>query len=205
MTGLNAPYAMFGMVTPIVLAFLASSIDDFALLACLYAARQASTREITAAKMLCATLALCMAMIFAAVCLALPLSISRLMGLLPLALGAKRLLDNRKSRSATSDGETAGAYPRMRGGGTMSRVSCLVAILFAASLDNIALYVPLCVQGGRAVVVPIVGIVLTLTLMLCGLAWLSGTIRIPLRNTRLRLEPAVPYLMMFIGIKALAT
>jgi cadmium resistance protein CadD (predicted permease) len=203
-SGLSAPDSIFGTVTCIVLAFAASSIDDFALLACMYADRSARVREITGAKLFCASLALCIAIAFGTGCRALPLSTSRLAGLVPFLLGVKRLIGNRKKRTDAGV-EASSAYAPMCTGGMMRRVFRYVAILFAASFDNIALYVPLFLHDGQAVIAPTISIILSLTGILCGLALLSSRIRIRLRGTRLRLEPAVPFLMMLIGIKAFAT
>jgi cadmium resistance protein CadD (predicted permease) len=193
-----------GTIASIVLAFLASSIDDYALLACLYASPRASVREITAAKMICAALALCMAVALATACLALPLPLSRFMGLVPLALGASRLIGNGNSRSA-ADEKTAEVSLRIRTGSAMRRVSYLVTVLFAASFDNIALYLPLFMRGGWSTVAIATGLVLALTVPLCGLALVSSSIQFRFRGAQLRLGPAVPYLMMFIGVKALAS
>ncbi|MFT4065590.1 cadmium resistance transporter [Paraburkholderia sp.] len=198
------PFTVLDTVTSAVLAFLASSIDDYALLICLYASPQARIGEITVARMLCTTLVLCMAAAFATASLALPPPVSRLAGLAPLAIGVKRLIGNRNSRSATDAG-TGDLNPRRQPVGAIRRVICLAVLFFGSSLDNLALYVPLFVHARLAEAATTFGFVFTLTLMLCGIALISGALPGRFHCVRLKLGTAVPYLMMFIGIKALAT
>ncbi|HEY0293971.1 MAG TPA: hypothetical protein VGC69_01410 [Bordetella sp.] len=190
-------------VISILLAFAASSIDDFILLVCLYADRRAGIGEITGAKMICVLLALGAAIACATTWLALPLSLSRAMGLAPLALGIKRLIDHRRPRAEAGAGPP-GAYAHMGTGTLAQRTMRYVLTLFAASLDNVVLYLPLFAQGHQTAIVSTIGIVLALTLSLCGIALLCSRIPIPFHAACLKLGAAVPYLMMYIGIKALA-
>ncbi|CAG4900004.1 cadmium resistance transporter [Paraburkholderia gardini] len=199
--------ALGGLAASILLAFVTSSLDDFVLLACLYADWQASSRRITAAKLVCALLSLVAGIALAIACLALPLTLSRIAGLVPLALGVKRLIDARTASSADTDTatrEAAPGYARTSPHGAAPGFARLLSILLAASLDNIALYIPLFTHGNRPAIVPAIAIVLPMTLLLCALAFMSSRLRVPLRMRRLRADAVVPYLMMFIGMKALA-
>ncbi|OLL31227.1 hypothetical protein BTH42_13610 [Burkholderia sp. SRS-W-2-2016] len=211
-----------GSAASILLAFVASSIDDFFLLACLYADRRVPIRGIGAAKLAGAALSLSAAGVLASACVALPLSLSRLAGLVPLALGVKRLIASRVA--VASHSAIRADSPELAAASTPDSASTcfpasargflrLLFIFIAASADNIALYIPLLTDGSRSAAVPAIvsafAVVLPMTLLLCALAWLSSRVRLPSRLPlpmhRLRVDAAVPYLMMLTGIKALVT
>lgn len=193
----------FSLAASLVLAFAASSIDDFVLLVCLYADRSASVREISGAKLLCALLTLGAAIVCAMACLALPVAVSRMVGLIPLALGVKRLIDRRSAQqdAARDRPDPLAGAQRWRGAG---RFAGYTAILGAASFDNVALYIPLFVQGQRAAWALGFGIILPLTALLCALALWVSRVRFTQPARWLKLDAAVPYLMMLVGIKSLA-
>jgi cadmium resistance protein CadD (predicted permease) len=191
------------MAASIVLAFVTSSIDDFVLLVCLYADRFAKTLEVTGAKLLCAALTLGAAIVCASACLALPVAVSRAVGIIPLALGVKRLIAQRGQPRETPV-ELPVELPHGHTWSSMRRFAGYTVILGAASFDNVALYIPLFVQGQRAGFIMGVGMILPMTALLCVLALLASRLRIAPRTFPVRLDAAVPYLMMFIGIKSLA-
>lgn len=188
----------------ILLAFAASSGDDFILLVCLYADRRASVHEITAAKMMGVLLALGAAIACAATFLTLPLTLSKTLGLIPLALGVKRLIDQHRPRTGTGAASSV-TYAHLREGGMARRIARYVATIFAASLDNVALYIPLFARENQAAIVSTAGTLLSLSLLLCAAALLSSRVPVPFHAAYAKLNAAVPYLMMYIGIKALAT
>ncbi|WP_146757915.1 cadmium resistance transporter [Paraburkholderia unamae] len=203
MTAWSVPAVTAGMTLSILLAFVTSSIDDFVLLVCLYAERRVPAREVTVAKLACAALSLGLALACARACLALPLPVSRAVGLVPLALGIKRLAERRSAPQgvrAEPEPERSGAHAER----AVRRFARCLFILLAASLDNIALYIPLFAQGSHGEAALAWAVVMPMTLLLCTAALVSSRLRVPLRARRLRLDAVVPYLMIYIGIKALA-
>lgn len=194
---------MVRIVASTILIFFTSSVDDFVLLACIFAGRRIKFRELVLSKMLCTLLALSMSFVIAAAARnALPLAMSRVVGVIALGMGIKRLGDGRRPRMG-SDAETFGVHwSRATVGGTR-RVLNSMPVLFAASVDNIALYIPQFSHSDKISTALTMGIVLLLTVLLCGAAFLCGSIRSPFRSASPKVGAAVPYLMIYIGVTEL--
>jgi cadmium resistance protein CadD (predicted permease) len=186
-------------------AFAASSIDDFVLRVALYGDRHADLREITCAKLFSTAIVLGATVAVAVACQVMPPSLSRAAGFVPLALGIKWLMERRVPRIEIAPLKTA-TSAHIHIGRPTQRVARHAVGFFAASLDNIALYIPLFARSSRIAIALAIGIIFVLNLLLCGITMLPGQmrIRIPCPVTRLRFDAVIPYLMLYIGIKALA-
>lgn len=122
-----------------VTAFAATNIDDAFLLLLFFGDRRYRARHVFAGQALGVGLLVLISLVLSLLALSLPARAVGLLGLLPIAIGVKQLLERRRARQGESAAEVA---PRV--GPTGWRQAAAVAgVTLANGGDNIGVYVPL--------------------------------------------------------------
>ena len=121
------------MLSASIATFAATNIDD-ALLLTFFFARRVSTRRIVAGQYIGFAAIVGASLICAWAALAVPHRWIRLLGLLPIAVGAKHLLKRTRSENTSLGNSDSSAFS-------------IAAITFSNGADNIGVYVPFFVKG----------------------------------------------------------
>ena len=129
---------VIGTVVLAMVVFASTNIDDILVLLMFYADPRMRGHEITIGQYVGVGALILLSLLAAAATLAIPESLIRYLGLVPIALGIRALLAWRSSR------EDAGAplLPDPSTGG-VSRAMTVTAITFANGGDNVGIYTPL--------------------------------------------------------------
>lgn len=126
-----------------VTAFAATNLDDAFVLLLFFGNRRYRARHVFIGQAAGVGLLVALSLIGALAALVLPARLIGLLGLLPIALGAKQLIERRRGRDDESAAEVA--PPRASG---WRQAAAVAGITLANGGDNVSVYVPL--FAGRA-------------------------------------------------------
>jgi len=182
-------------------AFIATDIDDMFVLMAFFATRRYSTPHIVFGQFLGIGALIAVSLIGSLIALVIPPSFIGLLGLLPIALGIKELLELRKG----NEDDIGDAKPRFQSKTAYLSFLSVAMVTIANGGDNIGIYTPLFATNNDASqLVMFTSIFLALTAVWCGLAYylvnhsiLAGRIQ---RIGRLIL----PFVLIGLGIFILA-
>ena len=122
-----------------VTAFAATNLDDALVLLLFFGDRRYRARHVFIGQAVGVGLLVALSLVVALATVALPARVVGLLGLLPIAIGGKQLLDRRRDRGATpADGD--GLPPRAAG---WRQAAAVAGVTLANGGDNIGVYVPL--------------------------------------------------------------
>lgn len=123
-----------------VTAFVATNLDDSLLLLFFFGDRRFRARHVFVGQALGIGLLVLISLAGALLALALPERLIGLLGILPVALGLKQLIEQRQSTIADKPGPEPAAQPHNPG---WRRAAAVAGITLANGGDNIGVYVPL--------------------------------------------------------------
>jgi cadmium resistance protein CadD (predicted permease) len=121
-----------------VTAFVATNLDDAFLLLLFFGDRRYRARHVFIGQALGVGLLVLLSLIGARAALALPARAVGLLGLLPIAIGVKQLLERRRARQA--EPEAVVAPPGAAG---WRRAAAVAGVTLANGGDNVGVYIPL--------------------------------------------------------------
>lgn len=122
-----------------VTAFAATNLDDALVLLLFFGDRRYRARHVFIGQAAGVGLLVALSLVVALAAVALPARAVGLLGLLPIAIGAKQLLDRRRGRHS----ETASAdVPPLRAAG-WRQAAAVAGVTLANGGDNVGVYVPL--------------------------------------------------------------
>ena len=178
------------VVSASITTFAATNIDD-AFLLTLFFARRISPRRIVAGQYLGFAAIVGISLIGVGGTLAIPHRWIHFLGLLPLALGIKRLFQARRTDSKEHCAST-------------ESVASIAVLTLSNGADNISVYVPFFVLG-RANLVLILTVYAVLVASWCFVGWWLGSHPIVLRLVDRWGHRAVPLVFVGMGIYVLSS
>lgn len=129
----------FGTISLAVILFATTNIDDILLLVMFYSNREMRDREIVLGQYLGVGALVIISLVAAVAALAIPESYIRFLGLIPIALGLKKLWD---LRTPTDQGRER-VLRTDPSAGFVGRIMSVTAVTFANGGDNVGVYTPL--------------------------------------------------------------
>jgi cadmium resistance transport/sequestration family protein len=175
--------------------FAATNVDDLFILLAFLSDSKFRLREVAAGQYLGMCVLIAASLVIALVSLALPQEYVGLLGLAPLAIGAKKLLELRSSD--TNDDQTA---RRESGTSGIGNVLSVAAVTVANGGDNVGAYAPLFATRSVAGTAVIVVTFLVMTAVWCWFSnWLVShrTLGAPIRKYGAR---ALPFVLIGLGL-----
>lgn len=186
-----------------IISFISTNIDDFAVLMILFA-RSDSLKmkmQITAGQFIGIAVITAVSMCAAAGLTLLPEKYTPLLGLIPIALAVKELIEyrtaSRQAQDAQAD-ESAGAAPLTHG------LFSAAAVTIADGGDNLGVYIPLFTGSDKQTYIAAGIVFFLLTALWCAASWKladSSTVRNGIKKYGRIIVPAV-YLLIGIAILA---
>jgi cadmium resistance protein CadD (predicted permease) len=174
-----------GTVLAAAAAFAATNLDDLVLLAAFFADRSYRPRAVVAGQYAGIGLLYAASLAAAQAALVIPHDYLALLGVLPIAIGVRKL-------RAASDGDTQIPHT-----GTMASVA---AVTLANGGDNIAVYVPLLVTRPLGDMLLIGGVFFAMTALWCYCALHLVTRPDWGRATRAKGHRLVPWVLIALGL-----
>lgn len=176
-------------------AFAATNIDDAFVLLLFFSDRRYRARHVFVGQAVGVGLLVALSLVGALAALALPARAVGLLGLLPIAIGAKQLIERRRGRD---DGSAAAVAPPRASG--WRQAAAVAGITLANGGDNVGVYVPLFAArptGEMALLLAVFAVMLT--------AWMAVGYLLARRSVlagRLqRISGAVmPWVLMALGV-----
>lgn len=174
--------------------FVATNLDDLFILLAFFADPAYRAREIVFGQYLGNGALVFVSIVAALIALAVPAQYVGLLGLAPIAIGIKELIESWRDKD--DDGEAIDRRPRSSGWG---RTLAVAAVTIAAGGDNIAVYTPLFAIRSGAEIAMIVFVFVLLTAWWCAFAhWLvqHRAFGAPIRRYGHRV---LPFVLMALG------
>jgi cadmium resistance transport/sequestration family protein len=144
-----------------VLAFISTNIDDIFILTLFYGNRKYKHREIVAGQYLGIIALIAVSLIGALAGLLIEPAYIGLLGLLPIYLGLKEIMELTQNKQENQETSIEG------GGQRKTNVLSVAGVTFANGGDNIGIYIPLFATLNWPNKVAMVTVFLTMTLLLC--------------------------------------
>lgn len=182
-------------------AFVATNLDDSLVLLLFFGDRRFRARHVFIGQALGVGLLVLISLVAALLALAVPAGWVRLLGLLPIALGIRQLVERR--RGADGDGEPSALAPA-RGESGWRRAAAVAGVTLANGGDNVGVYAPLFAGRPPAETAIMLGV---FAVMLA--VWLFGALYLARRSAVAepvqRIGRSVfPYALIAIGFAILA-
>jgi len=194
---------MTSVIITAVLAFVSTNIDDMIVLMILYAGTT-TTKEhikITAGQYIGLALLTAAGMLGAAGMGLLPRQYTKLLGIIPVALGIKDWLDYKKTQKKTNQ-----IYPDTAGktaGFSCSSLFSIIIVTIADGGDNLGVYIPLFTGSSSSSLILTAAVFAVLAALLCTAAWLLADFS-PVKSTIKRYQHyIVPAVFISIGMAVL--
>jgi cadmium resistance protein CadD (predicted permease) len=179
-----------------VALFVATNLDDIFILLVFYADPRFRARNIVAGTYLGMTALVLISVVAALVALVIPPAYVKLLGLIPIALGIKSLIDLWRGQDDDDEEERA----RSAQASAPSQALVIAAVTLANGGDNIGVYTPVfAIQSGYETIV-VVAVFAVMTALWCGLAyWLVNhpTMGAPIRRYGHRI---LPFVLIGVGV-----
>jgi cadmium resistance protein CadD (predicted permease) len=179
-----------------VALFVATNLDDIFILVMFYADPRFRARNIVAGTYLGMTALVLISVVAALVALVIPPAYVKLLGLIPIALGIKSLIDQWRGEDDDDEEERA----RNAQASAPSQALVIAAVTIANGGDNIGVYTPVfAIQSGYEMAV-VIAVFAVMTALWCGLAhWLVNhpTIGAPIRRYGHRI---LPFVLIGVGV-----
>lgn len=189
------------MVTPLATAlilgvtvFVATNIDDVFLLLALFANPAYRLKDIFLGQYLGIGALVAFSLIAALIALVIPMEYVGLLGLLPIALGVKELIESWRGEDDDED------HTRSKSRSAGTRVLAVAAITMANGGDNIAVYTPVFAIRSAYEIVTIVLVFAVMTAVICVAAyWLVNhrALGAPIRQYGQRV---LPFVLIALGV-----
>jgi cadmium resistance transport/sequestration family protein len=188
--------ALASTVTLAVVLFVVTNIDDIFIIVAFFADRKLRAREIVVGQYVGLGALTLICVIAALVALVIPSQYIGLLGLLPIALGVKELIEQWRDADDDDDADEA----RVSAASSIGKITAVSMVTIANGGDNIGVYIPVFATRSAAELVVIVSVFAVMTGVWCVLAhWLVShrTIGAPLRRYGHR---ALPYVLIGLGV-----
>ena len=183
-----------------VVVFVSTNLDDILLLAIFFADGKLRPRNVVAGQFLGIGTLVAASSVAALAALVVPEGWIALLGLVPLALGLRRLADLVRAGDETEEEEEdvrsreISAEKRLR-----SQVLAVSGVTIANGGDNLGVYIPLFASEPRAI--PIYAAVFAiLTALWCGLGWLLVNNRVLGAHLRRYGHLLLPFVLIGLGL-----
>ena len=190
-----------GLVGVAIAAFAATDVDDLFVLMLFFSNPAYGRRQVVIGQYLGIGALVAVGIVGSLIALVVPPWIVGLMGLLPIAIGIKKLLDLRKDKD--DDDEIPMNLQSTRG--SYLRFLTVAGVTVANGGDNIAVYVPLFASSSTlAEVITLVSIFLVVTAVWCTLAYYLVKHRIIASRLSRVGHIVLPVVLIGLGIYILA-
>jgi cadmium resistance protein CadD (predicted permease) len=179
-----------------IAAFAATNIDDIFVLMMFFSALSIPPRHIVSGQYLGIGLLVAISTVGSLLSLVVPSSIIGLMGVLPIAIGIKKLLEVRKKKNEVSKQVLQSSY--------MSFFA-VATVTFANGGDNIGVYTPLfATNRGVSEIITLSAVFMAMTAVWCASAYFL--VNHPLVDSRIRRigHIILPFILMGLGVFILA-
>lgn len=182
-------------------AFVATDIDDMFVLMAFFATRRYPTPHIVFGQFLGIGALIAISLIGSLIALVIPPSFIGLMGLLPIALGIKELLELRKG----NDDDKGEPRPRFRSNAAYLSFLAVAMVTIANGGDNIGIYTPLFATNNEvSQLVMFASIFLAMTAIWCALAYYLVNHSILAERIRRIGRFVLPFVLIGLGVFILA-
>lgn len=188
--------ALASTVTLAVVLFVVTNIDDIFIIVAFFADRKLRAREIVIGQYVGLGALTLICVIAALVALVIPSQYIGLLGLLPIALGVKELIEQWRDADNDDDADEA----QVSAASSIGKIVAVSMVTIANGGDNIGVYIPVFATRSAAELVVIVSVFAVMTGLWCVLAhWLVShrTIGAPLRRYGHR---ALPFILIGLGV-----
>ena len=186
-----------------VAAFAATNIDDIFLLMMFFSSSNLAARHVVAGQYAGFVLLLGISAVGSLANLVVPSKIIGLLGLVPIAIGVKKLFDIRTSPK--SDGIQVQGLQTKKGSRSYRSVSRVAAVTFTHGSDNIGVYVPLFATHGTSVeITTLIAASLVMTGVWCVAGHYAVNHSFLARQLRRFGHLVFPFVLIVIGISVLA-
>jgi cadmium resistance protein CadD (predicted permease) len=179
-----------------VALFVATNLDDIFILLVFYADHRFRERNIVAGTYLGMTALVLISVVAALVALVIPPAYVKLLGLIPIALGIKSLIDQGRGEDDYDEEERA----RNAQASAPSQALVIAAVTIANGGDNIGVYTPVfAIQSGYETTI-VIAVFAVMTALWCALAhWLVNhpTVGAPIRRYGHRI---LPFVLIGVGV-----
>ena len=175
--------------------FVATNIDDILILVAFLADPRIGTSQVVLGQLLGMAALVFVSILAALISLVIPSAYVGFLGLLPIALGVRELIEFGKDRDASEDD-----VAEFGGRGTRGAMIAVAAVTVANGGDNIAVYTPVFAVQTAAGTAGLVVVFVLMTLLWCGAAhWLVNhrTVGASIRRYGRRL---LPFVLIALGI-----
>jgi cadmium resistance protein CadD (predicted permease) len=186
-----------------VSAFAATNIDDIFLLMLFFSSSNLAARHVVAGQYAGFGLLVGISAVGSLVSLVVPSKIIGLLGLVPIAIGVKKLFDIRKPPKG--EGIRVQGLQTEKGRQSYLSVSRVATVTFADGSDNIGVYVPLFASHGTSVeITTLIAAFLVMTGVWCAMGHYVVNHRFLARQLREFGHLIFPFVLIVIGISVLA-
>jgi cadmium resistance protein CadD (predicted permease) len=186
-----------------VSAFAATNIDDIFLLMLFFSSSNLTGRHVVAGQYAGFGLLVGISAVGSLVSLVVPSRIIGLLGLVPIAIGVKKLFDIRESPKG--DGMHVQGLQTEKGRQSYLSVSRVATVTFADGSDNIGVYVPLFASHGTSVeITALIAAFLVMTGVWCAAGYYAVNHGSLARQLRRFGHLVFPFVLIGIGISVLA-
>jgi cadmium resistance protein CadD (predicted permease) len=149
-----------------IVVFASTNIDDIFILMMFFADRRYKASQVILGQYVGIGLLIAVSLLGALAALIVPPTIIGLMGVFPIAIGVKQLLDLRKHRDADDE-----ATPQTEPGENRLQFLAIAAVTFSNGGDNIGVYVPLFANSPLTTSALLVLVFLLLVAVWCAMAF----------------------------------
>lgn len=148
-------------------AFAATDIDDLFVLMLFFSQPTFTARQVVLGQYVGIVALIAISAVASLISLVLPAELVALMGLLPIAIGIKKMIDSRKDEDDDVKDKLQKTSPRV----SYLQFVTVASVTFANGGDNLGVYVPLFTSGGLNDMAILITIFLAITGLWCVLAY----------------------------------
>ena len=193
---------LVGLVVLGVAAFAATNIDDIFLLMMFFSSSNLASRHVVEGQYVGLGLLVGISTVGSLLGLVVPSKIVGLLGLVPIAIGVKKLFDLRTPPKG--DGIQVQVLQTKKGNRSYFSVSKVATVTFTDGSDNIGVYVPLFASHGTSVeITTLIAAFLVMTGIWCAIGYYAVNHGFLARQLRRFGQLVFPFVLIGIGITVL--
>lgn len=184
-------------------AFTATNIDEIVLLALFFANPRMRPPAVAAGHFLGIAALITLSVVAGLAAMAVPHTLTRLLGVIPLALGAYELVRQLRGRRDDDDDDDEAALTQERSG-FASQTLAVAGVAIANGSDNLSVYIPMFVTKPDAI--PLcVTVFIVLAAALCLLGFLLAKNRVLGNQLQRYGQRVLPFVLILLGLEILLT
>lgn len=185
-----------GLVGIGIAAFAATDIDDLFVLILFFSHPNFTARQVVLGQYLGIASLIAASAVASLVSLVIPAAFVGLMGVIPIAIGIKKLVETRKP----NDDEDQTKVQTTRASASYLRFLTVAAITIANGGDNIGVYVPLFASGGLGDMAILIAIFLAITGVWCAMGYYLAKHRVVASRFSRLAGIVLPFVLIMLGV-----